>query len=339
MTNASQEELLKQFDKSYNLLPVAQSIVDNGYFEEEPLYLVRRPDGKFVVIEGNRRLAVVKFLTEPAIRALSFRKDKWDELAKQVRCDLSTIPVVIYSKREDLDALLAFKHVSGVLKWDPIQKARFINDLVERTKFKVSFEELRDDTGSSRTTVCNYYVSYRAYLQLKENDIDVSKLEMTYSLFYTALGNSNIRAFIGIDTRRKTPEQLKDPIPEDKIQSAAEIVEFVHGTAEKNPVIVDSRQIVKLGEIITDKKALEALRDLRDFHYAESLLETEEHVLVDNLRIASRYLDEALKDAHRHSDSVEVSKWVDRCAETLVRIVKTIPTKAEWLKKEIDRSS
>ena len=335
MEDTDQKALLKQFDKAYNLLPLAKSIVENGYYQEEPLYVIPEHDGKFVVIEGNRRLAAERFLTEPEARRLSIHKAKWDQLAGQVKSDLSSLPVIIYPKRDDLDDILAFKHISGVLKWQPIQKARFINDLVERKNFKVTFQSLSDDTGSSKTTICNYYVSYRAYLQLKDNDVDVSKLESTYSLFYTALGNSKIKAFIGIDTLRKNLKQLENPIPEDKICNASEIMEYVHGTADKNPVIVDSRQIMKLGEIISDKKALEALRNSKDFSYAQTFLESEEHALLDNLRLASKYLDDALGDVHRHNQNTTVCQWVDRCTGTFLRIIEMFPAQLDKVREKV----
>ena len=38
----NQTELLTQFDTAYDLLPLAKSIVQNGFFKEEALYVIKR---------------------------------------------------------------------------------------------------------------------------------------------------------------------------------------------------------------------------------------------------------------------------------------------------------
>ena len=67
---------------SHDVLPIAQSFVDNGYFLAEPLLVIQSPAqaDAWIVVEGNRRTAALMGLTDPVVRG-SFADTKWDELA------------------------------------------------------------------------------------------------------------------------------------------------------------------------------------------------------------------------------------------------------------------
>ena len=77
----SQVQLLMHMEEHFDLLPIARSMSDNGYFDEEPVIIIPKEDetGVFIVIEGNRRLAALEFLTDPELRAKSAYKE-------QIRC-------------------------------------------------------------------------------------------------------------------------------------------------------------------------------------------------------------------------------------------------------------
>ena len=55
------EEILKILWDAMDVRELVQSISASGYFPHEPI-IVAKESGKFVVIEGNRRLAAVKVL-------------------------------------------------------------------------------------------------------------------------------------------------------------------------------------------------------------------------------------------------------------------------------------
>jgi hypothetical protein len=326
----SQQNLLRIMERDFDLFPIAISMVSNGYFEEEALLVIpSKETGRFVVVEGNRRLAALLFLTSAASRRLSADPKKWEILAEQLRANrhmISEVPVRIYSSREDLDDYLAYRHISGTLKWDPREKARFVNGIAERRGFKIALMKLANDTGFSNTsTVKAYFLSYRIYLQAKQWEIDVSKVEINYSLFYTALNYLSIRQYLGIQSKETNLENLKEPVPEGRKEQLNELIEFVNGTQKRPPVIRESRDIADLNIIIANRDALDSLRRHRDISFALSIIEGEEHSFVENLQSASYYLDQALKYAHRHKDSKEAAKWVHKCSGTMTEIEKHFP--------------
>lgn len=326
-TNMSQEKLLELMEQDFDLVPIGKSLSDNGFFIEEPLIVIpKEGEEKFIVVEGNRRLAAIKLLTEPESRQRSRLKATWDELAKASKRPLTEIPVIIHKNRDDLTAILGFRHISGIMKWDPRSKARYIHDLIEKRGPKADFGEIARELGSKPASIRDNYVAYRAYIQASERfGIDTSNLEENFSVFYRALGNVNIQTYIGLNKKPETPGKLKYPVPEKKAEPLKEIVEFVHGTSEKPPVITDSRQLSKLGEILASPEALKTLRIGRNLTEAYALTGGEEKSLIESLSIAGYYLDQTLRYVHRQKESVEVAKYVERCATSLFEILKNFP--------------
>src|SRR6266851_6194341 len=120
----SQDELIAVLAKDYSLGELARSFLDNGYFQEEPLVVV--PHGSlFRVVEGNRRLATLKILSDPRLVDLLRLGPEWRGLAGEWAGRAIAIPVLVYSDREDIIPFLGFRHISGVKQWRPREKAKF----------------------------------------------------------------------------------------------------------------------------------------------------------------------------------------------------------------------
>src|SRR5260370_23417049 len=66
--DASQFQILQTLWKHMAIQEIAMSIAHSGYFNHEPLFVEAGPGNKFVVIEGNRRLAAVNLLLKPELR-------------------------------------------------------------------------------------------------------------------------------------------------------------------------------------------------------------------------------------------------------------------------------
>src|SRR5437762_13114029 len=64
----AEEEVIKVLWVEMAVDEVAMSIAASGFWPQEPL-IVAKEKGKWVVIEGNRRLAAVRVLTNPKLAA------------------------------------------------------------------------------------------------------------------------------------------------------------------------------------------------------------------------------------------------------------------------------
>jgi hypothetical protein len=321
----SQISLLKALDRDFDLEVIGKSLSDNGYFEEEPLAIIPSKDepNQFIVVEGNRRLAALKLLTEPMLREHSGSPDDWDAMAKKMGFDVTSVPCVQYEHREDVTAFLGFRHITGAKKWDPESKARFIDSLV--TGKADDFRIIAREIGSKPQVVRRYYVALRILKQARDKfGIDTSRMEEKFGVFYRALSTPSIPLHFGLNLDR-SPSELKWPVAENKASALEEIIGFIHGTEELRPVIEDSRQLTSLGEILENKIAYDHLRRTRKLSEALELTGGTERRLLDNLYYARYYMDQAARDIHHFKEKAEVGIAVKEISQSVEALLGTFP--------------
>ncbi|MEQ1709738.1 MAG: hypothetical protein ABL864_15545 [Terricaulis sp.] len=130
---------------------VAESIARGGYFSNEPLLAVRE-GGKLVVVEGNRRLAALKGLTEPALVEGPWAR-KLTRLAAEMGGteDIAAVPVTTAPSRRDTDKQVASRHIgTPVLAWEAENRAGFI---LEKLAEGYTAEQLRRNLGFSDSDI------------------------------------------------------------------------------------------------------------------------------------------------------------------------------------------
>jgi len=317
---ANPDALLRIMARDYALIELARSFADNGYFRQEPLVAIRQ-DGALRVVEGNRRLAALKILGNPAVAETLGLDPEWMQLSGRWSDRREhTIPVLVYDNYAEVLPFLGFRHISGIKKWEPVEKARFLNALLEpgtRT-----FAEVARMTGSRANSVRDNFVAYRIARQARDEfGVDTSKLEDSFGVFLRAMSSAPVKRHIGVDASNREPADLLRPVPPEREPELREIVGWMFGIGSRNPVMRDSRQITKLGYILSAPQALEALRASGDFELALALTEGEELSLLDNLSKASYYLDEIKRDIDRHRESGRVRELVDRLQRSLDSIL------------------
>ena len=126
-------------------LEVAESIAQRGYFSNEPLLAVEE-SGRYVVVEGNRRLAALKALREPGLLEGHFERQV-ERLARRISDlqDIARVPVTLAPSRRATDRQIAGRHVgTPVLAWQAENRASFI---LEKLEEGYTNDELRDELG------------------------------------------------------------------------------------------------------------------------------------------------------------------------------------------------
>lgn len=209
LANPTQDDLLQVLDRDYQLKQIGESLADNGYFPQEPLVAIRKSGDYYIVVEGNRRLAALKLLLEPRCRSLVRDGEFWEGLHRTMKYAITEVPVIVFDAREEITSFLGYRHVTGIVPWEPLPKAHFITDLVEKRR---DFESASDEIGCPVSVVRKNYIAYKAFLQARAFRIDTSRLEQNFSVFFRALGYSNIAAYVGLRSGR-TLQELKEPIP------------------------------------------------------------------------------------------------------------------------------
>ena len=121
----SQSELLDFLHEQGVLEELAQSYLDHGFFQHEPLIVLPTgKQGKYTVVEGSRRLAALKILHE-APEAGDTRFLGIDPTPAELE-RLGEVPCFRISSREEIHAYIGFRHIGGLKTWSPEAKARYV---------------------------------------------------------------------------------------------------------------------------------------------------------------------------------------------------------------------
>ena len=317
--NKGQAHIADVLRMAHDVLPIAQSLVENGFFVSEPLLVIENPDDAdtWIVVEGNRRTAALLGLTNPEIRE-GFGDANWDELATRSPFSANDeVPVVVHESREAVQIELAAFHGGGKvgrLDWLPYPRACWIRG---RTEDGMTFEEiahdLRDRVGKVRDDYRNLVVAEQAR---DAGVITARQLEGAYSLVTVAMGITKLRDHIGVPSGGHVT--VGEPaVPEDKHAELKELFEWVFGSDDP-PVeskITDSRQMSKLGKVVGSETGLRALRE------GNSLEKAEEKIRITGLDPLDRLLKrltagrnalrEATDDLTEFSDNAAVGELVE----------------------------
>jgi len=123
-------------DQKGKLVKLAKDIVDFGINPSELSIVTPSEDysDKFVVTEGNRRLAALQLLSDPAMAALGYDSisiDKLKSYGKRYKDNpIERLPCVVFKQRDDANHWIELRHTGanegrGVVPWGAKEKARF----------------------------------------------------------------------------------------------------------------------------------------------------------------------------------------------------------------------
>lgn len=314
--DATQKELALYIDKHHDALRVARSIDRHGFFVSEPLIGIRN-GRRTRIVEGNRRLVALAGLTKPALRrALEAQTPAWTRLGT-LPAD-AKVPVVVVEERNEVDALLGFRHISGIEPWDPYAQARFIAELVERNG---NFAEVAQIVGRTETEVRSMYRDFDIVAQAKSRfGLDTTRVERSFGVFNAAMGLVKLRAYIGAPAPREVDPELY-PIAEDGTRELSRLFEYLFGDERgRGRAITDSRQLRTLARVLADESgtAERVLRETKDLQAALEATESHE----DGARAQLHKAERALKQAgalisEGGFDVAALEPLVDECRRTL----------------------
>lgn len=119
-----EQKIFEHILEYYALDELIDSFLDNGYFEAERLIVIESEftPGNYIVVEGNRRLAALKYLKEQ----FDATPDSVQVIPKDLSDELSHIPCLIVQSREEINTYLAYRHIGGMKTWGAEAKARFV---------------------------------------------------------------------------------------------------------------------------------------------------------------------------------------------------------------------
>lgn len=323
----SQEDV---FDKmrDWSLEELATSFLASGFWAHEAVLCVQEElDGQntLVVIEGNRRIAALKRLLktyegeETSPKWLAIIKDikKPDELFAEV-------PFILIDKREDVNAFLGFRHVTGIQEWAPPEKAQFISKLVD--DMGLTYQDVMRQIGSKTPTVQRNYIAYSILIQMEElEDLDVGKVEDKFSVLFLSLARKPIREFLGVVEKFSVPpNEVKPPVSDDYIKNLREYARWLFGDKDTMPVVTDSRQVDKFAIVLASQEGLDYLRSVSqpNLDKAYVIAGGDEEEMYELISTAAYNVEQSLSSIHHHVEDERLIRIVERLSKNMAQLNK-----------------
>lgn len=156
-----QDSLLKEVQNE-GISDIIEKIKQLGFLNIDRIVvreLDNQPD-KYLVLEGNRRVASVKTL-------LKEHADGIITLDETILNSLNKLEVLIYSgaDKDIIWILQGMRHINGIKEWGPLQQSRFLCEMQEKQSLRAN--ELDKMTDLGRNTIANKIRSYKAYQYCK----------------------------------------------------------------------------------------------------------------------------------------------------------------------------
>ena len=282
-----------------SLLDLMDSIAAHGYFDGEPILAVRRRQSGYVVVEGNRRLAAIKLLQDPD--AAPTRKRSVKELVSSAAHKPTEIPALIFHARTDILQYLGYRHITGVKEWEPLAKARYVRQLFDNTKGSDAerFRELARNIGSGKRAdyVARLLTAFALYERTEEEDFfnipALSEDSLKFSFFQVALNHLPVVEFFGIGSAQDISlEGLKK-------KHLKEFVTWSFRRREDGTTVLgDSRNMWMLARVVSNERALKALRNGDSLAVANNLTGAPNEVFAFEVRQARDRLLTAQTEQH-----------------------------------------
>ena len=334
----SVETIVNTFWTEMAIEELVLSILAQGFFQHEPLYVVRE-EGKLVVVEGNRRLAAITSILNPDIiengKMDKYRSKITQGIIKQLT---EQIPVLELENREEAWRYIGFKHVNGAAKWGSYAKAQYIATV--KKDFGISLEAIAEQIGDANNTVKKLY---QGWLVLEQADAQTNfKKEDTYakriyfSHLYTAITYENFRNYLGLTSDFSE----ESPVAREYLDKLEQLMFWLYGSCSKKIQSVITSQnpdLRKLNDVLGSKEATEYLRVNNDLSIAYDVCKGGNTVLYEALVRAKIALEKAVSKIGEYDggmESLKVAKDVADTADRLFEQMDTIRKAKQSPKKE-----
>lgn len=310
-SESEQQEILDHIVKHFGVDDILSSLAVNGYFESEPLICQKSDeDGKFIVKEGNRRLAACLIISNDSRasnqgkRGDAYRKI-WEQNKKPT---ITPVPTIIFpSNDRKILSYLGVRHIASTQPWDSYAKAAWVAQVVEKDGLAVS--EISQMIGDQHKTIARLLEGYYFVQQLKIRNFNPedsvrkgrgSVSEYPFSWVYTILGYTNVRDFLGISN-----ESTKKPLPEENLQKGELVLKSMFGDKSQgqSSAISDSRQLGALSKVFADEEKITLLKQGKGVDEIEELTQPIEQQLADGLGRTRDILRNLIARLSEHSIS------------------------------------
>ena len=333
---SSEVEVILALYRVADLGELVQSIATSGYVDIEPLVVVQEDEtDKLTVLEGNRRLAVLKLLTDPDLAREA--EVELPAVRPEVRDSFREVTAYRVSDRDEARDFIGFKHINGPHRWDSFAKARFAAEWFEREKDQgITLRDIARRMGDRHDTIKRMVAGLYVLRQAERHglfsfdDVYPGRI-FAFSHLYTALTRPGYRQFLGLPEEWRKTEPAPDPVPEASLPNLRKLLLWLYGSKqdEIRPVIASQNPNVReLGEVLANPKARTIMVAQGDLRAAYAEVDTQ-----------GLQFEKSLVDAHGNLEKALSKVDSFRGEVTLVQLAREIGGKAGILLNVMEATS
>jgi hypothetical protein len=285
-----------------SLIELMLAIGENDFFPGEQLLVVRDTDGKYKVIEGNRRLSAVKLLSNPELARV--QKIKIEKVLEETKHRPQEIPCLIFNSESEIHNYLGYRHITGIKEWKLLEKARYLNGLRRENYSKMPINqgsrEIAKIIGSRMDYVRRILIGYEIYSTIEDEAFfkirDLNDTTFHFNYIADSLNKANINEFLGVDfTAEKPTEQLNG----GNLRKWAKWL-FEKNEQNRTRLIGTSGDLSKLNKILGNETARKAWDEKGfDLDRAYELTEDLSQIFSEAIKKSIEYLEQADNIVHR----------------------------------------
>ena len=312
------------------------SICANGYIDIEPLVVMGDDGGPYRVLEGNRRLAAIKLISDPAL-AEKCKVTVPQPVRPAVLDSLKGISVYRVQSLDDARAFIGFKHINGPQRWESFAKAKYVAKwYMEGRQHGVTIDSIARELGDDNSTIRNMIAGMLVLEQAENAGFDskdkFNKGRFAFSHLYTALTRNEYQDHLGLKKGWNSEPSI-NPVPKEKSSELAEVMRWLYGSKSRaiEPLVKSQNpDLADLGDALKNKISLSLIRSGATLADAVTELKPVNTLLGDAMVAANAKLRESVVLAGRAEVNdpslMEIGKQIAAQARSLVTLLNSVGT-------------
>lgn len=196
------QEKAQQRIIEYGIRELANSILRNGFLPLDRIVVteIKEHPDHFVVVEGNRRLAALRTVSDLINNDEVDADDLTEEYLESILESIGEINCLVYigSDTDIAWILQGIRHLSGIRDWSPAQKAELVVKEIDESQLK--FRAVGEMLGMTANQVGKYYRAFKALEQMRTDTDFSDRFEKSFfTLFDEAYSKTAIRSWLSWD--------------------------------------------------------------------------------------------------------------------------------------------
>jgi len=263
ITNSQVKKRTTNFITGKNNSGIADLIASfkkSGFLPVDLIQVVKIREKVYKVVEGNRRIATLKYLKE--------EHQKGNDIGNLEVTIFDKVPVIFYKERKNdishYQVLMGLKHINGNKRWSVVNQAQLMKDM---RKSGMSEDDIIDSLGISKNLLRRALRALALIEAYKASDYGDQFQADMYNIFDSIVSSTDIKYWLEWDDEdmeaknKKNQERLFSwisTVEDTRIDEEEQYENLVH---KREPIITTGLHIREVKKFISDEAAIRFMEE------------------------------------------------------------------------------